>query len=98
MDARTIQIVTAVATALVSLLNGALGWHLNAADVLGVVLSGVGLVLALAHVEAAHGTLAQEWAAIKPKLEAFLEAAAKAMSDAPTASQQQNQQQASTQR
>ncbi len=80
MSARAQQVLTTILVSLIAILNGTLGWHIGSTAVVALVMAGVGLVLAIAHVEASGGSLAQDWQEIKPALQAFLTTASVATS------------------
>ena len=74
MTLRQQQVLSVVVGALVAVLNSTLGWHLNANTVIAIVAAFAVLAYTIGQVEAAHGTLAQDWAAIKPELVSLLDA------------------------
>ncbi len=88
MSLRTQQILTALVGPAVAALNATLGWHLNPNVVAAIVLGFAGVAYSIGQIEATHGTLAQDWAKIEPRLVDLLDAldgAAHSQAATPTA-------------
>lgn len=73
MKPLNLKVLLTLIAALVPVANATFGWHLVPAVVAAMIAAFIGLVVAIAHVEASHGTLAQDWAAIEPKLRLLIQ-------------------------
>lgn len=72
MKLLNLKVLLTFVAALVPVANATFGWHLVPTVVVAVIAAFIGLVLAIAHVEASHGSLAQDWAEIEPRLRALV--------------------------
>lgn len=73
MKPLNLKVLLTLIAALVPVANATFGWHLVPTVVAAMIAAFIGLVVAIAHVEASHGTLAQDWAAIEPKLRLLIQ-------------------------